>query len=62
MARQDTERVKDIFDGVARRPRVLGCQEFEKAIQVAARPLREDYLRHRFARSLGARLPAMRAA
>ena len=61
VALQNVQRVEDDLDRSARRARVLGGEEFEQTIQIGPRPLRQDYLRHFFARSLRAGLPAARA-
>jgi len=61
MAPQHVQRIENDLDRVDRRIRVLGGEEFEQTIQVGSRPLRQDYPRHFFARSLRAGLPAARA-
>ena len=61
MAPQNVQRVEDHLDRIARRARVLGGEKIEQTIQIGPRPLRQDYLRHFFARRLRAGLPAARA-
>lgn len=61
MASQNVQRIEDGLDRHARRARVFGGEKFEETIQIGPCPLGENYLRHFFARSLRAGLPAARA-
>jgi hypothetical protein len=61
VAPQNVQCIEDDLDRTARRARVFSGEKFEQTIQIGPRPLRQNYLRHFFARSLGAGPPAARA-